>query len=54
MLEDPLVKAYSKDLSRSYDVSVRRHELGELERSLGAEADSALEWIDSCGLGRLR
>lgn len=43
----PTASSYSKGLSRHFDAASRRQELAELNASLGAEADSGIEWAVS-------
>jgi hypothetical protein len=46
----PTIRQHSKDFSRPYDAAVRQHEVTELEKCWGAEADAAIEWISSLGM----
>jgi hypothetical protein len=50
ILDHPSARKYSKDLSKAYDINSRRREIEELEKRFGAEADSGIQWAESCDI----
>jgi hypothetical protein len=51
MIHDPSIRRYSKDLSRPYRPAQRREEMAALERCFSTDADGAMKWAASFGMG---